>query len=217
MSLPETPDFDTIDRAKLPFPCPLRVIETSEDKLREIGLSYPKARYVKDIARRFADGRLDIRKIMHMDAETCVETLTQAKGIGRWTAEMLLMFALRRPDIIPVGDLGVQRGMVFFYTSGRDGPAIRERKKVKTEEAAEAAEAGAALEPAPVLPEADPLDPLPLPPAAVTSLSTLRSRASGCKTKKGMYLDTHEMEALASPWAPYRSVASMFMWGIIGS
>ena len=107
------------------------MLETGDEKLRQAGLSFSKIKYVKDIARRFADGRLDIRRIVELDAEQCIEQLTQAKGVGRWTAEMMLMFALRHPDIVPVGDLGVQRGMVYFYTSGPQGPSVSERKKRK--------------------------------------------------------------------------------------
>lgn len=198
------------------------MLETSDEKLRQAGLSFSKIKYVKDIARRFADGRLDIRRIVELDAEQCIEQLTQAKGVGRWTAEMMLMFALRHPDIVPVGDLGVQRGMVYFYTSGPQGPSVSERKKRKraapSAQDTEEAEAEAALEPAPAVPEQGPIaEPLPLPSTATTTLATLRSRAAGNKTKKNVYLDAEEMEALAQPWAPFRSVACMFMWSLIDS
>lgn len=135
-ALPEKPDFEKTPRDSLPFPHPLDVCEASGEALRSAGLSWAKVKYVKDVAARFSDGRLDARKIMTLDEEECIKQLVEIKGVGRWTAEMLLMFALRRPDVLPVGDLGVQRGMVLFHLAGRDGPSINKRKK-KTKEGGE--------------------------------------------------------------------------------
>lgn len=197
--LDEQPDFGTLDREKLPFPTPHDILDASDEQLRSAGLSNAKVKYVRDLARRFADGRLDVRRIVHMSHDECIDELTQVKGVGRWTAEMMLMFALRFPDVLPVGDLGVQRGMVYFYTSGAQGPVVSDRKKKQD----------AVLPVEPTDAEAMPL------PSANLSHATLRSRAQGNKTKKNMYLDAHEMEELAAPWAPYRSVASMFMWSLV--
>lgn len=132
--LPEKPDFTLTPRDSLPFPHPIDVAqsECTEERLRSAGLSGAKARYVKDIATRFADGRLDVRKIIEMQEEECIQELVVVKGIGKWTAEMLLIFALRRANILPVGDLGVQRGIVLFYLAGQEGPSISKRKKSKT-------------------------------------------------------------------------------------
>lgn len=134
-SLPEKPDFSLIPRDALPFPHPIDVAkdECTEEKLRSAGLSGQKVKYIKDIAKRFSDGRLDVRKIVEMDEEECISELVKIKGVGKWTAEMLLIFALRRADILPVGDLGVQRGMVIFYLSDASGPSIVKRKKIKQE------------------------------------------------------------------------------------
>ncbi|WFD03587.1 DNA-3-methyladenine glycosylase II [Malassezia obtusa] len=196
--LEEKPDFATLNRDKLPFPAPHVVLAATDEQLRTAGLSSAKIRYVRDVARRFADGRLDVRRIVRMSHDECVEELTRVKGVGRWTAEMLLMFALRFPNVLPVGDLGVQRGMVYFYTSGAQGPRVQEHKRK------------AALDPS-----ALPADrPVPLPSTQL-SLAELRARANGQKTKKKMYLDPHEMEELAAPWAPFRSVACMFMWSLV--
>ncbi|PKI82855.1 DNA-3-methyladenine glycosylase II [Malassezia vespertilionis] len=202
--LPETPDYGSMSPEQTPFPSPLALLDATDDQLRYAGLSGAKMKYVRDVARRFADGRLDVRRIVHMDYQECVAELTQVKGVGRWTAEMLLMFALRNPNVLPVGDLGVQRGIVFFYLSGAGGPLVMERKRKK--DAEETKER---------LVFALGSDPLPLPQTTSLSHAVLRSRAQGNKTKKNMYLDEAEMEALAAPWAPFRSVACMFMWSMI--
>ncbi|WFD43571.1 DNA-3-methyladenine glycosylase II [Malassezia psittaci] len=199
--LEENPDFATLNRELLPFPSPLTVLETDDQPLRTAGISGMKVRYIRDVARRFADGRLDVRSISQMTHEECVQELIQAKGVGRWTAEMLLMFALRFPDVLPVGDIGVQRGMVNFYLSGLSGPRLIERKRkadIKEEDIVSSY-----------------VHDLPFP-STLLSLSELRARANGKKTKKGMYLDEQEMEQLAEPWMPYRSVACMFLWYLVG-
>lgn len=134
-ALPEKPDFTLLPRDSLPFPHPIDVAmdDCTEERLRSAGLSGAKVKYIKDIARRFSDGRLDVRKIVKMQEEECIQELIKIKGVGKWTAEMLLIFALRRANILPVGDLGVQRGMVLFYLSDRYGPNISKRKKKKEE------------------------------------------------------------------------------------
>jgi len=196
-TLPLQPDFERLPKEQLPFPTPLQVLDASEESLRSAGLSSAKITYVRDVARRFGDGRLDVRKIVGMDPEACINELVQVRGVGRWTAEMLLMFALRSPDVLPVGDLGVQRGMVRFYLADTTNLTVSEQKRksnyVPNEQVCEC----------------------PLPPSTL-SLGDLRLRAQGRKTAKKMYLDPHEMAALAKPWAPFRSVACMFMWSIEG-
>lgn len=132
-SLSEKPDFTLLPRDSLPFPHPIDVEECTEEQLRSAGLSGAKVKYIKDIARRFSDGRLDVRKIVKMQEEECVQELIKIKGVGKWTAEMLLIFALRRANILPAGDLGVQKGMVLFYLSGAGGPNISKGKKKKEE------------------------------------------------------------------------------------
>lgn len=127
--LPEKPDFDAIPRDSLPFPHPIDVCQSEDAFLRTAGLSGAKVKYVKDVARRFSDGRLDARKIITLNEEDCIAELVKIKGVGRWTAEMLLMFALRRGNILPVGDLGVQRGMVIFFTSNSNQLKIEEKKR----------------------------------------------------------------------------------------
>lgn len=196
--LPLQPNLDAVNKDELPFPTPLQVIKATDDQLRRAGLSTAKIKYVRDVARRFSDGRLDVRKIIHMNPEACIAELTQVKGVGRWTAEMLLMFALRSPDILPVGDLGVQRGIIKFYLSNSAGPKISERKRKDDYVHHDENKAPGFL------------------PSNSLSLEQLVSRSQGNKTKKHMYLDPDEMSVLAASWAPYRSVACMFMWSIEG-
>jgi len=87
--------------------------------LRACGLSGQKAGYLKDLARKFVDGTLDATRWPALDDEVLIGELTQVKGIGRWTAEMYLMFHLARPDVLPLADLGLQRAMRISYNRGR--------------------------------------------------------------------------------------------------
>ena len=93
---------------RLPEPDELR--RTPIRKLRAAGLSRQKIGYLRDLSRKASDGTLALGKFGRMPDEAVIENLTQVKGIGRWTAEMFLMFSLRRPDVLPVGDLGLQYG-----------------------------------------------------------------------------------------------------------
>jgi DNA-3-methyladenine glycosylase II len=77
--------------------------------LRGVGLSTQKAHYLQDLARHFATGSLDPARWRRMDDESIIQDLTRVKGIGRWTAEMFLIFHLGRPDILSTGDLGIRR------------------------------------------------------------------------------------------------------------
>jgi DNA-3-methyladenine glycosylase II len=91
---------------------------TPEDQLRAAGLSGQKTRYILDLCRHVTDGSLDTRGLHRMPDEDVIATLTQVKGIGRWTAEMFLMFHLQRPDVLPLGDLGVVTGFARTYGDG---------------------------------------------------------------------------------------------------
>lgn len=96
--------------------------------LRRSGLSGQKAAYLKDLASRFLDGTLVATRWHALDDETLIAELTQVKGIGRWTAEMFLMFHLARPDVLPLADLGLQRAMRLHYNRGRALTDARMRK-----------------------------------------------------------------------------------------
>ncbi|KZS98289.1 DNA glycosylase [Sistotremastrum niveocremeum HHB9708] len=99
------------------FPTPDQVSNTDIATLRSAGLSGRKAEYVKDIAARFADGRLSTEKLSTVSDEELYELLIDVRGVGPWTVHMFSIFTLRRPNILPVGDLGVQRGVLrwFYY------------------------------------------------------------------------------------------------------
>ena len=79
----------------------------TDAQLRQAGISRQKASYLRDLAQKVIDGSLDLRDLHTMTDEEVVVSLTQVKGIGRWSAEMFLMFRLHRPDVLPVGDLGI--------------------------------------------------------------------------------------------------------------
>jgi DNA-3-methyladenine glycosylase II len=96
--------------------------------LRACGLSGQKASYLKDLARKLLDGTLDAARWTALEDEILIAELTQVKGIGRWTAEMFLMFYLARPDVLPLADLGLQRAMRLNYNRGRPLTPARMRK-----------------------------------------------------------------------------------------
>jgi DNA-3-methyladenine glycosylase II len=124
---------------------PDAILAVGPDPLRAAGLSGMKARYVLDLAERVADGRLDLDLLATLDDEAVIAELIQVKGIGRWTAEMFLIFSLGRLDVLPVDDFGLRAAVKRSYG----------------------------------------LDDLPKAPA---------------------------IRALAVPWAPYRTVATWYLW-----
>ncbi len=92
------------------------VLNTSPDALRGAGLSRAKVAAVHDLAAKYADGALpDARRMRSLSDEEIIESLTHVRGIGRWTVEMLLIFHLGRPDVLPAGDLGVRKGFQITY------------------------------------------------------------------------------------------------------
>ncbi len=127
------------------LPTATDILNTPDDVLRGVGLSRSKAVYLKDLAKNILAGLPTLAEIEQLDDEAIIQTLIRVKGIGRWTAQMLLIFRLHRWDVLPVDDLGVRSGMKRVYN----------------------------------------LAELP--------------------TKK-------QMEHLATPWQPYRTVASWYLW-----
>ena len=116
-----------------------------EDSFRACGLSRQKRKYLIDLSQHFIDGRIATRKLASFDDEQVIDALVNVQGIGRWTAEMFLIFVLNRPDVLPVDDLGVREGLKRFYK-------LRERPNAK------------------------------------------------------------QMQALAEPWRPWRSVGTWYLW-----
>jgi DNA-3-methyladenine glycosylase II len=86
--------------------------------LREAGLSLRKAEYLLDLAQHFSDGTVHVQQWRQMDDEAIIEELVAIRGIGRWTAEMFLIFHLMRPDVLPLDDLGLLKGISQSYFSG---------------------------------------------------------------------------------------------------
>lgn len=125
--------------------CPAEILRQSPEQLRALGLSNQKAAYLRDLAQHTTNGVIQFEGLAELPDEEIIARLTTVKGVGVWTAQMFLMFALRRPDIFATGDLGIRAGVKKLYD----------------------------------LPE------LPKP---------------------------QEMERLAAPWRPYRSVASWYLW-----
>jgi DNA-3-methyladenine glycosylase II len=96
-------------------PKPGELLKTPDAKLRAVGLSGQKTRYLKDLATRVLAGDVPIETLHDLTDDQIMEALTSVKGIGRWTAQMFLMFRLGRPDILPDLDLGIQKGIKRAY------------------------------------------------------------------------------------------------------
>ena len=126
-------------------PSPRELLEVDPEQLREAGLSRAKVAYLRDLAEHVEDGELDLEHLAELPADEVAEQLTAIKGLGPWTVDMFLIFHLGRPDILPVGDLGIRRAVQLAYE----------------------------------------LEQLPQPA---------------------------EMERIAEPWRPWRSLACLYLW-----
>jgi DNA-3-methyladenine glycosylase II len=124
---------------------PEGILKLSDEQLRSVGLSKQKSAYLKDLSAKTSAGRLNFARLPELSDEEVIKHLTQVKGIGEWTAHMFLIFSLRRPNVLPTGDYGVQVAIKKHY------------KKRK----------------------------LPKP---------------------------KDMEKIARPWVPYRSIACWYLW-----
>lgn len=102
-------------RAPLPVP---GVLALSVEALRGVGLSARKVEYMLDLARHFEDGKVHVAQWRDMDDEAIIDELVDIRGIGRWTAEMFLIFHLMRPNVLPLDDLGLIKGISQSYFSG---------------------------------------------------------------------------------------------------
>lgn len=96
-------------------PTPVAVSKTGTSRLRAVGLSLQKAGYIRDLARGYADGRIQPRAFAHQDNEGIIVALSSIRGVGRWTAEMFLIFALNRLNVLPVDDLGIRKAVKRWY------------------------------------------------------------------------------------------------------
>jgi DNA-3-methyladenine glycosylase II len=96
-------------------PSPRQLIEADPDDLRAAGLSRAKVAYLRDLAERVEDGELQLDLLKELPDDDVTAQLTAVKGIGKWTADMFLMFQLGRPDVLPVGDLGIRHAVQRLY------------------------------------------------------------------------------------------------------
>ena len=97
------------------YPTPEELLATTDEQFRAAGVSRQKAGYLRDLAQHLQSGRLDLTTLAAGDDQEVIERLTVVRGVGVWTAQMFLMFQLGRLDVLPVGDLGVRRGMQVAY------------------------------------------------------------------------------------------------------
>ena len=108
---------------------PEGILKLSDAQLRGVGLSKQKSAYLKDLAAKTAAGLLDFRRLPDLTDDEVIQHLTQVKGIGVWTAHMFLMFSLRRPNVLPTGDYGIQVAMRKHYKK-RKLPKPKDMEKI---------------------------------------------------------------------------------------
>jgi DNA-3-methyladenine glycosylase II len=94
---------------------PKGILKLTDQQMRAVGLSKQKTSYLRDLAQRADSGQLDFSKLQEQSDEDVIKHLTQVKGVGVWTAQMFLMFTLRRPNVLPTGDFGVQMAIKKHY------------------------------------------------------------------------------------------------------
>ncbi len=97
------------------FPSPQQVLAMSDELLRTAGISFQKISYIKSVADAFISDLIDVEKIKKMTNDEVIETLTQIRGVGKWTAEMTLIFTLKKPDVFSLGDLGLRNAITKLY------------------------------------------------------------------------------------------------------
>ncbi len=98
---------------------PAAILKLTPARMRKCGLSKQKTAYIRDLARKTARGKVDFDALRTLPDQAVIECLTEVKGIGVWTAHMFLIFSLRRPDVLPTGDYGVQVAMKKHYKKRR--------------------------------------------------------------------------------------------------
>jgi DNA-3-methyladenine glycosylase II len=108
---------------------PEGILKLSDEQLRAAGMSKQKSAYLKDLAAKTAAGLLDFSTLSNLSDDDVIKHLTQVKGIGVWTAHMFLMFALRRPNVLPTGDYGVQMALKRHYKK-RKLPKPKDMEKI---------------------------------------------------------------------------------------
>ena len=149
---------------------PEGILKLTDEQLRSVGLSKQKSAYLKDLSAKTASGLLDFARLPEQSDNEVIEHLTQVKGIGVWTAQMFLMFSLKRENVLPTGDFGIRMAIFKHYL---------DRKKMKKGSKA----------------------------AGKKPAAPKKARPQKIK------LPTPEqMEKIAKPWEPYRSIACWYLW-----
>lgn len=108
---------------------PSGLIKLKEDNMRKAGLSRQKISYIKDLAQKVLNREIELDKFGELESEIIIEELVRIKGIGRWTAEMFLMFSLGRPDVFSFGDLGLQNSIQKNYKLKKK-PTVKQMEKL---------------------------------------------------------------------------------------
>ncbi len=99
---------------------PEKILATKDESLRSCGISFTKIKYIKNLAFSVQEEEVDLESIKDLSDEQVIEELVKLNGVGKWTAEMILIFALRRPDVFSVGDLGLRNAVAKIYGVDRD-------------------------------------------------------------------------------------------------
>lgn len=116
-----------LDLFETKYPFHEQVIKMETETMRLVGLSRQKSGYIKNVAEFFLQEQIESTDWSSMADEDIIKTLTQIKGVGVWTVEMILMFTLDRPDVFPVGDLGIQQAMIALYDVKADKKSLKSR------------------------------------------------------------------------------------------
>ncbi|EGG07592.1 uncharacterized protein MELLADRAFT_43085 [Melampsora larici-populina 98AG31] len=210
---PELPEkADDLDPSDSSFPTPSQVSTCSMERLRSAGASQRKAEYLLDLSNRFVNGQLSSEKLLAMNPDEIMEELCAVRGIGRWTVEMFLIFTVKHPNILPVSDLGIQKGLLRWYTNTI--PIISPKKKSKSKtNLIKPDEETQVLENQSEKVLWNQFDPAPLPQSCSLTISSMKTRLSK-PIKSGLYLTPKEMEELTEPWKPFRSIAIWYLWSL---
>lgn len=113
------------------FPVPEVLLKTDVEKLRSSGMSYSKAGYIKNIAQAFVNKELEVKKLKKMADEDLKKELIKIKGVGNWTAEMILIFTFKREDVFSLGDAGLRRAIKNLYKIEKDEDILKLAEKWK--------------------------------------------------------------------------------------
>lgn len=109
------------------YPSPEELVKTDISVLRAAGLSFNKASYLQNVAQFSLENDLSFETLINFSDDEIIDLLTQIKGVGKWTAQMILMFPLDRPDVFPIDDLGIQQGMKKLYGLDLEKSFLKEK------------------------------------------------------------------------------------------